>query len=83
MFVIQCVEEWMPKWKKNGWKTTTGDVINRLDLEELDECLQNAGKCNMIVTFKHVRGHIGNVGNEAADKFAVAGAHQFVVNNTT
>ena len=70
----------MPKWKRNGWKTTTGDVINRIDLEELDECLQMAGKYNMIVKFKHVRGHIGNDGNEAADKLAVSGARQFVAN---
>ena len=67
----------MPKWKKNGWKTTTGDVKNRIDLEHLDDALQKAAKFSMIVAFKHVRGHQGNDGNEAADRLAVAGARQF------
>ena len=80
-FAIQCVEDWMPKWKKNGWKTTTGDVKNRIDLEHLDEALQKAAKCNMIIAFKHVRGHLGIDGNEAADRLAVAGARQFSSNS--
>ena len=69
----------MPNWKKNGWKTTIGDVKNRIDLEHLDEALQKAAKCNMIVAFKHVRGHLGIEGNEAADRLAVAGARQFSI----
>ena len=27
----------MPKWKRNGWKTTTGNVVNRIDLEDVPE----------------------------------------------
>ena len=68
----------MPKWKTNGWKTTTGDVINREDLEVLDASLQNARDNGMQVVFQHVRGHIGNYGNEAADRLAVEGARQYV-----
>ena len=79
-FAIQCVEDWMPKWKRNGWKTTTGNVVNRIDLEELDHTLKKAADCNMIVAFKHVRGHIGNLGNEAADRLAVEGARKFCRN---
>ena len=76
-FTIQCVEEWIPRWKKNGWKTLKGDVINRSDLEVLDTCLQEARKRAMKVEFKHVRGHVGNIGNEAADRLAVEGASKF------
>ena len=65
----------MPRWKVNGWKTAKGDnVINRSDLEVLDMCLQKARERNLTVKFKHVRGHMGNSGNEAADKLAVEGA---------
>ena len=71
----------MPKWKRNGWKTTTGDVINRADLEELDELLQQANKCNLLVAFQHVRGHIGVLGNELADRLAVEGAKRFSIDN--
>jgi len=29
---------WVKKWKKNGWKTSTGaDVTNRDELQELDK----------------------------------------------
>ena len=68
----------MPRWKVNGWKTVKGDdVVNRSDLEVLDMCLQKARKREMTVEFKHVRGHVGNSGNEAADKLAVEGASRF------
>ena len=80
-FAIQCVEDWMPKWKKNGWKTSKGDVINKDDLEDLDLALQRAAQCNMRVVFKHVRGHLGIDGNEAADRLAVAGARHFSCNS--
>ena len=67
----------MPKWKTNGWKTTKGDVINRDELEILDVCLQNARANGMHVVFQHVRGHMGNYGNEAADRLAVEGARRY------
>lgn len=69
-FLIRSVTEWMPKWKENGWKLSTGgNVKNRADFEKLDEL--SAG---MNVTYNYVPGHSGIEGNEKADKLAVEGS---------
>ncbi|CAG7831859.1 unnamed protein product, partial [Allacma fusca] len=69
-FVINCITDWMKKWKKNGWKLKTGqEVINRADLEKLDEATTG-----MDMKWTYVAGHKGNAGNEAADRLAVQGA---------
>jgi ribonuclease HI len=74
-FTISCVEDWMPKWKRNGWKKVDGqDVINKIDLEDLDLRLKEARTHNIQIKFQHIRGHHGIAGNEAADRLAVAGA---------
>ena len=41
-FLIQCVKEWMPGWKRNNWRTAKNEPVkNRLELEELDEALHS------------------------------------------
>ena len=77
-FTINCVEDWMPKWKRNGWKKADGqDVINKIELEDLDRQLKEAHNLNMLVKFQHIRGHQGIIGNEEADRLAVAGAKRY------
>lgn len=69
-FLVNCQTNWVKKWKKNGWKTSTGaDVTNRDELQELDKEEQDFS-----VTYIHVPAHKGIEGNEAADKLAKAGA---------
>ena len=77
-FTISCVEDWMPRWKRNGWRKADGqDVINKVDLEDLDLRLKEASTHNIKIKFLHIRGHQGIAGNEAADSLAVAGAKKF------
>lgn len=39
-FVINCITKWMSKWKKCGWKTSSGkDVINKYELIEMEKAL--------------------------------------------
>lgn len=39
-FLVKCNEEWMPKWKANGWKTSDNkDVINKTELQEMTKAL--------------------------------------------
>ncbi|XP_050546048.1 uncharacterized protein LOC126908178 [Daktulosphaira vitifoliae] len=72
-FVIQCVTEWMPRWKVNGWKTSDKNPVkNKEMLEMLDKKIQ----LMEIVSWTHVRGHQGIEGNEAADKLARQGAEK-------
>jgi len=94
-FLINCVQDWMRGWKRNGWKTAKGEpgeredegnlirkgpkmrasplfaVINRPELEALDGLLASG---DLVVDWRHVPGHAGVPGNEAADELARRGA---------
>jgi ribonuclease HI len=65
-FLLGCVLEHMPTWKKNGWVKTNGKpVTNRPELEKLDEVLKG-----LIVRWVYVPGHSNEVGNDCADFLA-------------
>ena len=69
-YVINSVTQWMPGWKRRGWRKADGKpVLNRELLEQLDEAL--AGRQ---VKFEWVKGHAGHPLNEAADDRARAAA---------
>jgi len=72
-YVINSVTQWMPGWKRRGWRKSDGKpVLNRELLEQLDAALQGRE-----VTFEWVRGHAGHPMNEAADQRARAAAEAF------
>lgn len=72
MFTINGITSWVHGWKKNGWRTSAGkDVINKEDFMELDKLTQG-----MDITWMHIPGHSGFVGNEEADRLAREGAKQ-------
>ena len=73
-YVINSVTQWMPGWKRRGWRKADGKpVLNRELLEMLDAALQGRA-----VSFEWVKGHAGHPLNEAADLRArsVAEAYQ-------
>ena len=76
-YVAKGAAEWMPGWKKNGWRRRVrgkgwGEVKN-VDLwQTLDELLATHS-----VTFKVVKGHSGHAENERCDELAVAAARSF------
>ena len=72
LYAIQCLQKWMPKWKKRGWKTALNqDVKNRDLLESIEAAMDT---CRYRPSFMHIRGHAGHLGNEMADQFANQGA---------
>jgi ribonuclease HI len=77
MFLIRCFTEWMPKWKKNGFKKSDGtDVLNQDLLVIIDDLMKKRR-----VTLKHVKAHTGkkdwiSIQNEKADKLAKYGVTQ-------
>ncbi|KAM9863880.1 ribonuclease H [Leucobacter sp. BZR 635] len=72
-YVINSVTQWMPGWKRRGWRKADGKpVLNRELLEALDVAL--AGRQ---VTFEWVKGHAGHPLNEIADDRARAAAEAF------
>jgi ribonuclease HI len=43
-FVIQCANDWMPNWKRNGWMTSKKEAVkNRGELELLDAAINQPG----------------------------------------
>ncbi|MGE0735317.1 MAG: ribonuclease HI [Alphaproteobacteria bacterium] len=66
------ITEWLPQWKKRGWKTADKKPVKNVDLwQRLERALQ-AHK----VTFHWVRGHAGHTENERADVLARKGLEQ-------
>ena len=71
-YVVNTINNnWLEKWKMNGWKTTKGrDVKNRELWEELNELIDNINRKDTEVTFHKIKGHSGNMFNELVDKIA-------------
>lgn len=72
-YVAQGCAEWLPGWKRNGWKRKDGNklvAIKNVDQwQQLDQLLAQHQ-----VTFTVVRGHQGHAENERCDELAVAAA---------
>ena len=65
-YVLQGLNEWMPNWKRNGWKTAARKPVKNVDLwKKLDEEAQRHQ-----VDWRWVKGHSGVEGNERADQLA-------------
>nr|XP_020749247.1 ribonuclease H1 isoform X1 [Odocoileus virginianus texanus]XP_020749248.1 ribonuclease H1 isoform X1 [Odocoileus virginianus texanus] len=72
MFTINGITSWVRGWKRNGWRTSTGEeVTNKEDFVELERLAQG-----MDIQWMHVPGHSGFRGNEEADRLAREGARQ-------
>lgn len=68
-YVIQGIREWVPNWKRRGWKTATGtEVMNRELWEELS--MLTAARGPRAISWHYVRGHVGTPGNERVDEIA-------------
>ena len=68
-YVMDGIGSWMPNWKKRGWKTASKKPVKNQDLwQALDEAQSRHD-----VTWKWVKGHSGNDGNEEADRLANLG----------
>lgn len=65
-YVRNGITKWISGWKKKGWKTAAGKPVMNQDLWQTLDAL-NSGN----VTWKYVKGHAGDPGNERADALAV------------
>lgn len=65
-YVHKGITCWINNWMANGWKTAQGaEVKHRVLWESLSD------HCKKVdVRWKHVKGHAGDPGNEAADKLS-------------
>lgn len=68
-YVKDGIQEWLPNWKRRGWKTADRKPVKNADLwQTLDELVQAHR-----ITWHWVRGHSGHPENERADALANRG----------
>jgi len=75
-YVAKGALEWMPNWKKNGWRRkekSRWKPVKNVELwQQLDELI-----CRHQVKFTIIKGHNGHPENERCDGLAVAAAARF------
>lgn len=68
-YVQKGMGEWLPNWKRRGWRTADKKPVRNADLwQELDALVSQHQ-----VEWRWVRGHAGDPGNERADALANLG----------
>lgn len=71
-YVQKGMTEWLPNWKRRGWKTADKKPVKNADLwQELEKQVAQHD-----LDWKWVRGHAGDPGNERADELANMGVEQ-------
>lgn len=71
-YLINGVTKWISGWKRNGWVTKAGEPVVNQDL-----WMRIHGACTARrVSWVHVGGHVGIVGNERCDHIATAFADE-------
>ena len=69
IYVLKGITDWMPSWKKRGWKTAARTPVKNEDLwRRLDAAITKHK-----VEWKWVKGHSGDTGNDRADVLANLG----------
>lgn len=73
-YVRQGILDWLPRWKRNGWKTAAKKSVKNADLwRELDQqCAKHR------VQWEWVKGHSGHRENELADQLANRGIDELL-----
>ncbi len=80
-YVLDAITQWMPGWKRKGWKKADGGDVKNLELMQRLDALVNARQA--ATTWVWVKGHSGEAGNERVDGLARAAAERARDGNTT
>jgi len=68
-YVLSGITEWLPNWKRRGWKTASKKPVLNMDLwQRLDELVAGHE-----IEWHWVKGHSGHPENEIADQLANRG----------
>jgi ribonuclease HI len=65
-YVQRGITEWVPRWKRNGWRTSDGKPVANQDLWVRLDALAATHR----VHWQWVRGHSGHPENERVDRAA-------------
>lgn len=73
-YLRKGITEWMPSWKRRGWRTADKKPVKNVELwQRLDELAQRHD-----VDWRWVRGHSGHAENERADVLANRGVDEIL-----
>lgn len=73
-YVLNGITEWLPNWKRRGWKTAAKKPVLNADLwQALD-----TEAARHTIDWHWVRGHSGHPGNEEADRLANLGIDELM-----
>lgn len=74
-YVLQGITEWIHNWKKNNWRTAARKPVKNAEYwQALD-----LARTSHDVTWKWVKGHAGDAGNERADELANMGMNDYKI----
>lgn len=75
-YVVNCANQWIDNWARNGWCNSKKQPVENLDLvQELYELLN---KFCIQPDIRKCEGHAGEIGNELADALATADLRKFM-----
>ena len=78
-YLLDGVNYWLPKWKRNRWRTARRTPVENQDLwQRLDELTSDFD-----IDWRWVKGHSGHAGNERADGLANASIDRLLAENAT
>ena len=70
-YVRKGITEWIHGWKARGWRTAAKQPVKNVELwQKLDAVVSHSGHR---ISWKWVKGHAGDPGNEQADALANRG----------
>jgi ribonuclease HI len=65
-YLLDGITKWIKSWQRNGWKTSAKQPVKNADLwQRLTEAMDGHD-----ITWRWVKGHAGDPGNERADELA-------------
>lgn len=76
-YVINSITKWMIGWAAKGWKKADGKIVANLELMQQLFEEYNPNKH----TFVKIKGHSGNIGNDAVDELANVAMDELLMNS--
>jgi ribonuclease HI len=76
-YVLRGLEDWMPKWKQNGWRRKEGKQFKPVKNVDLWQELDKLTALHEL-TFRYIPGHSGHHYNERCDELASLAAQALV-----
>lgn len=76
-YMISGITEWLPGWIAKGWRRPDGsEFANRELWEEFLSVENHTRDLGIQIEYRKVKGHAGDVGNEASDVLATIACNQ-------